>query len=299
MFNTPGAALKVYWNPTVFSFEIICVFLIVYLLLIWKLIAIMNKKQHNKLFMSSGYIVVIAIAILFPFGLGSIGAKTAIYPFINPFNIITNSIIKGYGVIGQSKQPPAPLLKGIPYIFGGQIIGALIGLILFWVSFKGIKSYFKNNEDYSELKIYSFYQFFKTDTKTNFGSWGTKEIVFIALFVLATTFTGFINKTNYDTDHFQVVLIQILLIGFITIISSYFGYFEFHLLFPLIIIFVQTIELIGLKGDKDARKELRKEYLKSFLRFIFITIVSIIIPILVGFMVIAIKIKQNVNISLS
>lgn len=34
----------------------------------------MNKKQHNKLFMSSGYIAVIAIAILFPFGLGSIGA---------------------------------------------------------------------------------------------------------------------------------------------------------------------------------------------------------------------------------
>ncbi|WP_434323681.1 hypothetical protein V2P53_03860 [Mycoplasma capricolum subsp. capricolum] len=297
--NTPGEALRTFFNPTVFGFEILAVFLLVFLVLVFKLIAILLKKQHNKLFLSTSFTIATALAFFLPYGFASIGAKTSIAPFLNPLIVFFRAVFIGFGKSGQENNQlvGSILTNGIWYILFAQFIGAILSVLVFYLFFYSIKKINKNKIEYQFLNTLTLRDFFKNSSDLSVLGFSIKEFVFIILLIIVLPFISMIDIAIYRFDQFGIILIELLFIWTILFISSFFEFFSFHLAFPFIDIIFKTIDFVLL--EKSLKKEQIKNYFLEILKFILVVLFSIIIPIVIGFVSILIKIQTGIVISVS
>ncbi|MCE6115340.1 MAG4940 family membrane protein [Mycoplasmopsis agalactiae] len=301
MTNLPGSALRRYWNPTAFAFEFITVLFLVFFVFTWMFLYFLSKKNKNKVFLSVGYTIATALAFFLPWAFASIGSKLPVYPMLNPLVVIFQSFLRGFGktgqVVGNSGLIGAPLWQGLPYIFGAQIIGGFAGFALFIGLFYSFKLMFKNNADYEWLKSFGLAGLFVKDHQMTLGKYSIKEAIFITMLIALLPFSAMIDTTNYQLNHFQIKLIEILIVGIIIFISSYFDFFAFHLIFPLIELVTKTALLV--KSNSENKNENTKAYLQSLYKFLIVLALTIIIPIIIAFIAVAIKSKTGVIISVS
>ncbi|CAL59192.1 hypothetical protein MBOVJF4428_00126 [Mycoplasmopsis agalactiae] len=301
MTNLPGSALRRYWNPTAFAFEFITVLFLVFFVFTWMFLSFLSKKNKNKVFLSVGYTIATALAFFLPWAFASIGSKLPVYPMLNPLVVIFQSFLRGFGktgqVVGNSGLIGAPLWQGLPYIFAAQIIGGFAGFALFIGLFYSFKLMFKNNNEYEWLKSFGLAGLFVKDHQMTLGKYSIKEAIFITMLIAILPFSAMIDTTNYQLNHFQIKLIEILIVGIIIFISSYFDFFAFHLIFPLIELVIKTALLV--KSNSENKKENTKAYLQSLYKFLIVLALTIIIPIIIAFIAIAIKSKTGVIISVS
>lgn len=299
--NTPRRVLDSSFNATVFTFEIIAVFLLVFFCLVWKLIAVILKKNENKIFLTLGFVLATFISILVPIGLSAIGSRNPIHLMINPLIVIFNSFLLGYGASGQTPLAKGilgqPIVKGIPYLIGGQILGGLFGLLFFYIFFCLYKFVNKKNLEQNKTNELTFLSLFANKSNLSIGRFVVKESFFILLLMLLFPFIGMINTATYSSNHFQLHLAQLVVIGVIILISSFFNFFAFHLIFPIIEIIMQSI--IYLKLDKEQRNKEKKNYLMQWTKLLIVILLTILIPIIIAFICIAIKIQTRAIISLS
>ncbi|MCE6056484.1 hypothetical protein J7889_02670 [Mycoplasmopsis agalactiae] len=301
MTNLPGSALRRYWNPTAFAFEFITVLFLVFFVFTWMFLSFLSKKNKNKVFLSVGYTIATALAFFLPWAFASIGSKLPVYPMLNPLVVIFQSFLRGFGktgqVVGNSGLIGAPLWQGLPYIFGAQILGGFAGFSLFIGLFYSFKLMFKNNADYEWLKSFGLAGLFAKEHQMTLGKYSIKEAIFITMLIALLPFSAMIDTTNYQLNHFQIKLIEILIVGIIIFISSYFDFFAFHLIFPLIELVIKTALLV--KSNSENKKENTKAYLQSLYKFLIVLALTIIIPIIIAFIAVAIKSKTGVIISVS
>ncbi|CBH40751.1 MAG4940 family membrane protein [Mycoplasmopsis agalactiae] len=301
MTNLPGSALRRYWNPTAFAFEFITVLFLVFFVFTWMFLSFLSKKNKNKVFLSVGYTIATALAFFLPWAFASIGSKLPVYPMLNPLVVIFQSFLRGFGktgqVVGNSGLIGAPLWQGLPYIFGAQILGGFAGFALFIGLFYSFKLIFKNNADYEWLKSFGLAGLFAKEHQMTLGKYSIKEAIFITMLIVLLPFSAMIDTTNYQLNHFQIKLIEILIVGIIIFISSYFDFFAFHLIFPLIELVIKTALLV--KSNSENKKENTKAYLQSLYKFLIVLALTIIIPIIIAFIAVAIKSKTGVIISVS
>ncbi|MCE6061750.1 hypothetical protein J8A71_02460 [Mycoplasmopsis agalactiae] len=301
MTNLPGSALRRYWNPTAFAFEFITVLFLVFFVFTWMFLSFLSKKNKNKVFLSVGYTIATALAFFLPWAFASIGSKLPVYPMLNPLVVIFQSFLRGFGktgqVVGNSGLIGAPLWQGLPYIFGAQILGGFAGFALFIGLFYSFKLMFKNNADYERLKSFGLAGLFAKDHQMTLGKYSLKEAIFITMLIALLPFSAMIDTTNYQLNHFQIKLIELLIVGIIIFISSYFDFFAFHLIFPLIELVIKTALLV--KSNNENKKENTKAYLQSLYKFLIVLALTIIIPIIIAFIAVAIKSKTGVIISVS
>lgn len=301
MTNLPGSALRRYWNPTAFAFEFITVLFLVFFVFTWMFLSFLSKKNKNKVFLSVGYTIATALAFFLPWAFASIGSKLPVYPMLNPLVVIFQSFLRGFGktgqVVGNSGLIGAPLWQGLPYIFGAQILGGFAGFALFIGLFYSFKLMFKSNADYEWLKSFGLAGLFAKDHQMTLGKYSLKEAIFITMLIALLPFSAMIDTTNYQLNHFQIKLIELLIVGIIIFISSYFDFFAFHLIFPLIELVIKTALLV--KSNSENKKENTKAYLQSLYKFLIVLALTIIIPIIIAFIAVAIKSKTGVIISVS
>ncbi|ENY68723.1 Hypothetical protein, predicted transmembrane protein [Metamycoplasma auris 15026] len=299
--NTPAKVLNTYFNATVFFFEILAVFLLVFFVLSWKLIAIILEKNENKIFLTVGFVLATFIAIMLPIGFSTIGSRNPVHVSINPLVVIFNSFLLGYGASGQTPLKNgwigSPILKGIPYLIGAQILGGLLGLIFFYMFFKMYKFVNKNNTNKEDIQALSFLFIFESKTNLTLGKFVIKESFFITLLMVLFPFAGMINTATYSSNHFQIHLVQLVVIGIVILISSFFDFFSFHLAFPIIELIIRTIGYSKL--EKKERKNQTKNYLMQWIKFLIVVCLTIIIPILIALTTVAIKIQTKGVISIS
>ncbi|WP_029513741.1 MAG4940 family membrane protein [Mycoplasmopsis primatum] len=298
--NLPGAALKTSWNETVFGFEFLSTFLLIFFTYSWMLIAILAKKNKSKIFIAFGYTAATALAFFLPWAVASVASKKPVYPMLNLLIVLFQSFIRGFGEWGQSNRLEPigkPLVNGLPYILGAQFLGGMTGFMLFVAFFYAVKFIFKNNDEYKELQNLTLFALFKKDYEFGLLSYTIKEFIFITLFLCTIPFIGMIDTTNYQLNGFQIVLIQIFVIGIILFFSLFFNFFAIHLFFNFVELLVKTIEFIKLpKNDKNAYK---KNYLIIWAKFTIVLIISILMPIVVALISILIKIKSGAVIAVS
>ncbi|EIN15440.1 Hypothetical protein, predicted transmembrane protein [Mycoplasmopsis agalactiae 14628] len=301
MTNLPGSALRRYWNPTAFAFEFITVLFLVFFVFTWMFLSFLSKKNKNKIFLSVGYTIATALAFFLPWAFASIGSKLPVYPMLNPLVVIFQSFLRGFGktgqVVGNNGLIGAPLWQGLPYIFGAQILGGFVGFALFIGLFYSFKLMFKSNSDYEWLKSFGIAGLFAKEHQMTLGKYSLKEAIFITMLIALLPFSAMIDTTNYQLNHFQIKLIEILIVGIIIFISSYFDFFAFHLIFPLIELVIKTALLV--ESNSDNKKENTKAYLQSLYKFLIVLGLTIIIPIIIAFIAVAIKSKTGVIISVS
>ncbi|WP_416371831.1 MAG4940 family membrane protein [Mycoplasma capricolum] len=72
-----------------------------FLVFLWKLFAVILKKQHNKIFLLSGYTIATLLAFYLPWAFSSIASQTSVYPFLNPLSVFYLSVLKGLANSGQ------------------------------------------------------------------------------------------------------------------------------------------------------------------------------------------------------
>nr|VZR97182.1 hypothetical protein MF5295_00183 [Mycoplasma feriruminatoris] len=296
--NTPGEALRTFFNPTVFGFEILAVFLLVFLVLTFKLIAILLKKQHNKIFLSTSFTIATSLAFFLPFAFASIGAKTSIAPFLNPLIVFFRAVFIGFGKSGQENNQLVGhiLYNGIFYILSAQLIGVILSIVMFYLLFYSIKKTNSKKIEYQFLNNLTFREFFKSSSDLTIIGFSIKEFVFITLLISVLPFISAIDIAIYRFDQFAIILIELLFIWTILFISSFFEFFSFHLAFPFIDIIFKTLDIIFKKSPSSLDI---KQYLFELLRFFLVVVFSIIIPIIIGFISILIKIKTGVVISVA
>ncbi|WP_375162445.1 MAG4940 family membrane protein [Mycoplasma cottewii] len=299
MKNTPGEALRTYFNGTVFTFEIIGVFLLVFFVFTFKLLSIILKKQNNKLFLSVCFTMSTALAFFLPYAFASIISKTAIAPFLNPMIVLFKSILIGFGKSGQDLTglTGSMLTKGIPYIFAGQLIGGILGFVAFLGFFYAIKRTYANKVDYELLQQTTIKSFFQTKSELSTLGFSIKEFIFITSLIIVMPLISMIDHGIYRIDMFGILLIELFVIWVILFISSFLEYFSFHLFFPILDIVFKTVNFALL--DKEVKKQELKGFLTELLKLLLVVIFSITIPIVIGFICILIKMQTGVVISLA
>ncbi|WP_027334508.1 MAG4940 family membrane protein [Mycoplasma elephantis] len=293
--NTPGEALRTFWNESVFIFECLSVFILIFCVFIWMFIAKLSNKQNNKLYLSTGYLFSTSLSFFIPWGISKIWSKLPVYPMLNPIIVIFNSFIRGFGKSGQTKGMQGligqPILNGMSYIFFAQLLGGLIAFLLFISIFLLIKKIYMNHKKYCYI-LYkmNILSFFEKENKLRIFSFSVKEFIFILLFTSTVPFIAMIDKANYDINDFEIKLIELLCIFFIIYISSFFNFFAFHLFFSFIYFVINTICYL---------KNKRHNLLNSFYEFIIVLILTIIIPIIIAFIAIGIKIQSGAYLSIA
>ncbi len=301
MTNLPGSALRKFWNPTAFAFEFLTVLFLVFFVFTWMFLSFLSKKNKSKIFLSVGYTIATALAFFLPWAFASIGSKLPVYPMLNPLVVIFQSFLRGFGktgqVVGDNNLIGSPLWQGMPYIFGAQILGGFAGFALFIGLFYSFKAMFKTNVDYEWLKSFKLSNLFTKEHHLTLGKFSAKEALFITMLIALLPFSAMIDTTNYQLNHFQIKLIELLVVGIIIFISSYFDFFAFHLIFPLIQLVIKTALLV--KSNNENKNENLKAYLQSLYRFLIVLALTIIIPIIIAFIAIGIKSKTGVIISVS
>ncbi|WP_434343690.1 hypothetical protein V2P32_00760 [Mycoplasma sp. 06067-C1-B144P-99-0482-3] len=299
MTNQPGNALRTFFNSTVFSFEILSVATLIFLVFLWKLFAVILKKQDNKIFLSSGYTIATLLAFYLPWAFSSIASQTSVYPFLNPLSVFYLSVLKGLANSGQVLNSSNTLIgsllwKGIPYILTGQLIGGFLGLSLFVGLFFLIKKINQTGleNNINHLKISMIVSF---DDKLSLKWYTIKEIAFIMMLMLLLPLISMTNTAFYKTNDFQIKLIEGLVVGVIIFASSFVNFFCFHLFFSLINIILKTISYLKLS------KQLKQQstYYKDLIKFFIVVILTIIIPMILAFFAILIKMASGVYISVS
>ncbi|EOA07348.1 Hypothetical protein, predicted transmembrane protein [Mycoplasma yeatsii 13926] len=299
MKNTPGEALRTYFNGTVFTFEIIGVFLLIFFVFAIKLLSIILKKHNNKLFLSVGFTLATALAFFLPYAFASILSKTAIAPFLNPMIVLFKSVLIGFGKSGQdlSGLTGSMLTKGMPYIFAGQLIGGILGFVAFLGLFYAIKRTHKNKAEYELLQQTTIKSFFDNKSELSTLAFSIKEFIFITSLIIIMPLISMIDHGIYRIDMFGILLIELFVIWVILFISSFFEYFSFHLFFPILDIVFKTVNFVLL--DKEVKKQELKGFLTELLKLLLVVVFSIVIPIVIGFICILIKMQTGVVISLA
>ncbi|WFQ90759.1 hypothetical protein MFERI13461_00176 [Mycoplasma feriruminatoris] len=299
MTNQPGNALRTFFNPTVFSFELLSVATLVFLVFLWKLFAVILKKQHNKIFISSGYTIATLLAFYLPWAFSSIASQTSVYPFLNPLSVFYLSVLKGLANSGQVLNSSntiigSPLLKGIPYILTGQLIGGFLGFGLFVLLFYLIKKVNQNDLE-NNINHLTMTMITRFNDKSSIKWYTIKEAAFITMLMLLLPLISMTNTAFYKTNDFQVKLIEGLVVGVIIFASSFVNFFCFHLFFLIINIIFKTVSY--LKLEKQLKQE--SDYYKDLTKFFIVLILSIIIPMILAFLAILIKMASGVYISVS
>ncbi|WP_043645662.1 MAG4940 family membrane protein [Mycoplasma putrefaciens] len=299
MKHTPGEALRTTFDATVFSFEIIAVFLLVFFVLAFKLIAIALKKDHNKLFLSTCLVFATALAFFLPYALASIGSKTSISVFLNPLIVFFRSVFIGFGKSGQASNnlTGSILLTGVPYILAAQLIGGILGFTAFSLFFYAFKKTNQHKIEYQFLNKITLRSFFNSTSELSMLGFSIKEFVFISALVIIMPFISSIDLGIYRFDQFGIILIELFVIWIILLFSSFFEYFSFHLFFPSLEIIFKTITFISL--DKQLKQQESKNYLNQLFRFVIVLVFSIFIPMIIAFISILIKIQTGAVISVA
>ncbi|PZW01456.1 MAG4940 family membrane protein [Metamycoplasma auris] len=301
LVNTPKKVLDLQFNATVFSFEIISVFLLVFFVLSWRLIAIILKKNESKIFLTVGFVLATFLSIFVPIGLSTIGSRNPVHIMGNPMIVLFNSFLLGYGASGQTPLKKgwigSPVYKGIPYLIGGQLLGGLLGLIFFYMFFWMYKIVNNKNTNKNELQKLNFLSIFENNSNLGFGKFILKEGFFITLLMVLFPFAGMINTATYSSNHFQIHLVQLVVVGMVILISSFFDFFSFHLAFPMIELIIKSIAYFKL--EKNQRINQIKSYMMQWAKLLVVIVFSVLIPIDIALATVAIKIKTGGIISVS
>ncbi|WP_027120758.1 MAG4940 family membrane protein [Mycoplasmopsis lipofaciens] len=289
------------WNTSGFIYEFLAVFTLVFFIFIWLLLARMLKKEKNKIFIVNGYILATFLMFILPWASSTYISQSPANPLINPMFVILQSILQSYDVntmtIGQ------PLINGILYLISGQLLGGISGFATFCLFFILIKKYLLNHNQYGEiLSILRIPHFFKKTEEFNLVGHTIKEICLIAFFISSVPFVFYINEPFYGVNIFWKHIMALAVIWLILFTASFFGFFAFHLIFPLIEFIESTY--IFIFESKNSKKQLqnicvinKKQYLIVIYKLTIAIFLSIVIPIIIGYSILGIsqisKIKFN------
>ncbi|QSF13552.1 MAG4940 family membrane protein [Mycoplasma sp. Mirounga ES2805-ORL] len=298
--------LEASWNKIGFIYEFLSVFTLIFFSLMWILFAKLLKKQNNKIFIASGFTLATFLMFVLPWAYSFIFAKKQSFALLNPLIVIIQSTLQGFDSVDKTWHP---IYKGSGYLIGGQLLGGLLGFVFFVPFYWLIKRLYIDSLEYGEIvREWKIKNILKQDSKANKTWWvfAIKEAIFISLFVSTVPMVNYISTSFYGLNNFTIMLTTLILIWFILFASSFFGFFAFHIVFPLITLILtistyvfNVIQTTRVK-QKDSKKECKLELIEvatSLYQFMVCVFLTIIIPIIFGH--VFLLISENTGIILN
>lgn len=224
-YNFKGM-LKNSWNSDSFIVELVALLFLTFFVLLWKWIADAYIKKHKKLFLSSTWTLTTFLMIVLSWANSHYLTNSSPTPIGNPIVIFGQIFLQAFNanssILGNNANLGEIHYQGIFYLLGGEFIGFVLGVVLFFVIFAGIKRL--KQPQFALLNNVSVEEIFKVEADNSIY-YGIKEGIFITIFSICLLFIPYINPTAYSTSLFFNMLILIIAVFFMLYLSSYFGFF--------------------------------------------------------------------------
>lgn len=253
---THKEALSVYWNKNLFVSELLGTFLLVYLIFLSFFLYKKFVNKDNLISLPIIYTLVIFIVVTLTWVWSRFLSPIGVVTYLSPSSVIIEGFIKGI----RKEFTGAPLLKGIPYIIGAQLLGSFLATGWLFLSTKLLNWIKPDNEKLENSwttklvqknprQRFNFKNFLKFDKnyQANFANIVeenptsltkdvSKEIFFLMIYLFTVPFVEYIQETRYGVDAFSKLLITMSFILFLLIASKKFGFFNFNLIFTFSIL---------------------------------------------------------------
>ncbi|QJR43857.1 MAG4940 family membrane protein [Mycoplasma miroungirhinis] len=306
---TPNQLLTKSWNKTGFMYEFIAVYTLIFFVALWVFFAKLNKKENNKLYMTLGFTLATFLMFVIPWSWSYFLANRRSFALANPIIVLLQAMLQGADIIKKSFNP---IFSGIWYLIGGEILGGIAGFITFIPLFYLLKHYFKDIEKYSEnLKEITLLNIFKINSKANnnIKIFPIKEAIFISLFTATVPFLNYIHQVNYGATTFDKMFLILIVVAFTIYISSYFGYYAFHIFFSFMNLVLSIIYVLSnlikyvwnLKvnkvNDKTKLINWKKNIIQDTWSFLITSSLTIVIPLIFGSIVAQVLIHSGAGLN--
>ncbi|QBF34334.1 hypothetical protein EG856_00055 [Mycoplasmopsis phocirhinis] len=281
---TPKQLLSTSWNKIGFMYEFIAVFTLIFFVSLWIFIAKLNNKQNNKIYMTFGFTFATFLMFVIPWSWSFFLSSRRSFALANPIVVLLQAILQGIDV---TKKTFTPIFKGSGYLMFGEILGGLVGYIAFIPIFYLLKFFFKDNENTKHINLINI---FKIENKANNhpGYFAVKETIFISLFTACVPLLNYINQTSYGATHWDKTLITLAVVGFSIYLSSYFGYYSFHIYFWIMNLLLSLINLAISYIKKSNIKTNKVLVYQNLWSATIASTLTFIIPILFGLIIVGI-----------
>lgn len=261
---TYAYALKTFFNYQVFLSEIFVSFLLVFsfLMLIFYFKKFMPEKFNSIGISIMATVLVFAITVI-QWIISRFLNNVSTPIFLSPINLIVQSIVNGI----TKDFNGIPLLKGVWYILGAQILGGLLATLSFVGAFHLVNWITKNeNNSNNNVKLQDIgLSTYQSNTK-----FAIKEMLFLFPFIALLPFVNVIINATYDTNAFTKLLISSVLFFIFLAFSQKMGYFSFNLIFTLSLLIIKAI----------SKKLNFKHIFQTLIATIITTIFSILVPLI-------------------
>ncbi|AAT27902.1 MAG4940 family membrane protein [[Mycoplasma] mobile] len=215
------------WNLGTAISEMIGSTTLIFLVLMTRyFVAHFFSKKYSFILFSLGFTISFFIAIIMAWVIGGfINGLGQAAGIVTPLAVILISFIKNTFV-------------SIPYVVGFQLIGALLGSLLFIAVFYAFYNFIGDKIN-SNFKI-EIRKIIETE-HLSFGKHTIKEIIFQFFFVVSLGFIGYLDVITYGLEVIDKVLITLTIIFILLLISSKFNFYLFALTVSVAFLILQGI----------------------------------------------------------
>lgn len=284
---TPKQLLSVNYSYDGFIYEFLSTFLLTLFIMIWTYFSKIRKNQkNNRIFLTSGYVLGTFLAFVIPWAWSFFISGSNANMLGNPIFVLLQSVLQGITI--KPAFNFSPIFNGVFYLIGAQISGGIIGFICFIGLFYLNKWLLKNNEDVENLQNLHLQDLFVKSPKCLIR-FSIKEAIFIFAFTIITPFLFYINNVYYGTSTWVKLIFMLIFIWFILFISSFFGFFCFHLIFPILKIIAF---LIPKNGTID-----KKGLIKASYEFLIALVLTISIAFICAFGILGIAKNSGMKLN--
>ncbi|QJB71560.1 MAG4940 family membrane protein [Mycoplasma sp. 1654_15] len=274
-------SLKTNFDSKTFIFEILASFLLILFVLL-SYYSFFKNKKNKSLILLSGILTFSFFSTLFlTIGIAGFAANYPIKAFLLPQLVISDAFILGI----QKDFKGAVLSNGIAYLLGGQLLGVLLAILVFYFLFRCLEK-IKTNEEENKLDFKEFL-FIKEEKLLVFTF---KELFFITAMTLGLIV---IPRTSGAANFtiFNIYIIEIFFIFFLLILSARFGFFTFIFFkhwIDLIIFIVITLKKSTFKDNKSL-------IINVSLQNVIRTLICVLAPIIISLILLAISSSSKLS----
>ncbi|WGI36698.1 MAG4940 family membrane protein [Mesomycoplasma lagogenitalium] len=269
--------LKTSFRLDAFLFEFISNFLLIFLILILMLIKKIEKIKNLKLFYATSFSLVFIISVVTTWAISRYYSKFSAEPFVSPSHVILFSILKATPFKSDTLYFYD---QGIFYILSSQFLASIFAFLAYILVFYNLKKWSNYKSKFENIH---FYEIIEQKNDSNPIKFLVKELIFIVFYLITIPFIGQINAIYYNWDHFKALLITFSFLFFILFISSFFGFFTFHLFFSLIVIFCNLMAILKEKRENIiTKKEVNKKITFISINGLISIILTFVLPIIVA-----------------
>ncbi|MGY6172168.1 MAG4940 family membrane protein [Candidatus Mycoplasma pogonae] len=221
-------ALSTYWSSKVFASEFIGVFVLTFA--IW-FASYFFKKYFNsqgRLFLPITFALALIFANVFTWVLAKFYSNTAIYTFLNPANVIFQSLIKGIGKDFTGN----PLLKGVPYIIGAQFLAAITANFAYIAAAKIFTWISGSDKNVNKIQVLPADVLPSLENELTIGKHAVKEGFFLMIMFIIGPFIAHL-PIAYQANDFDKFLLTVVFIFILLALSSRTNWFMFNLAFSI------------------------------------------------------------------